>query len=116
MGKLSAGGFEMIIHKVSEHQEVFYVLGDYEQVFLGQVYGIGLVHRGLHDPHVCFVILGGDDGYWQPNNTGNSSSSSWFSDIRDVITRAEEWCKAHCTPHMHDGRQYGWEFLREAEK
>jgi len=104
----------MTVHKVSEYQEISHIEGNYEQVFLGEVYGIGLARRGPNDHHVCFYILAGDDGLWR-RKSGSSSSSSWFSDLVQVIGRAEQWCKEFCDPDINDDRQYGWKF-REAAK
>jgi hypothetical protein len=75
-------------------------------IFLGDCCGIRLVWRMENDPHVCFEILGEDDGHWFIKS--DSSSSYWMPDLMKALKAAEKWMKANCKPHIHNGHQCGY--------
>lgn len=84
----------------------------YEQVFLCEIVGIGFRKRGVNDDHICFELMGEDDGRWFPFGSGGSSSF-WFSAYSAVLEAAEEWCRIHAIPDMHAGAQFGWKLKRK---
>ena len=75
-------------------------------IFLGDCCGVRLVWRGQNDPHVCFEILGEDDGHWFLKQS--YSSSYWMPDLMKALKAAEKWMKANCKPDIHNGYQYGY--------
>lgn len=81
---------------------------DYEVAFLGECKGVALVRRGIKDPHVCFTILGEDDGTWSESGSGPgyATSACWLHDLTQQIEAAEAWMQKHCKP---DG-QHGYKF------
>ena len=76
-------------------------------IFLGDCCGVRLVWRGQNDPHVCFEILGEDDGHWFIKH--DYSSSYWLPDLMKALKTAEKWMKANCKPHIYSGHQYGYD-------
>jgi len=83
-------------------------LEEFEKVFLGTCFGVGLSWRGPNDKHVCFTILTEDDGSWFASD--NSASSAWLPECIQVIQEAYDWVKKHCKPDKYKGIQCGWKF------
>ena len=79
-------------------------------IFLGDCCGVRLVQRGktddTYDTHVCFEVLGEDDGHWFIKH--DYSSSYWLPDLMRALRAAEKWMKANCKPDIHNGYQYGY--------
>ena len=78
-----------------------------EKEFKGECKGVRLVPRGANDNHICIEILTEDDGNWFESN--QSFSSYWIDDLIEQLTLAKQYMKTQ-SPHIHEGRQYGWKF------
>ena len=81
--------------------------------FRGGCKGVGLKWRGPDDPHVCFIILTEDDGYWFVSQHDTQGSSSyWLPELIDQLEEAKTWLHRNAEK---DG-QYGYKFLTDVEK
>jgi len=94
--------------KLSKEEYLDVEIKPYREMFLSGVFGILLRNRGKDDKHVCFEILGEDDGYWF--STNGTASSAWFENLEGVVAEARKWCEENCEPDIHNDIQYGWKF------
>ncbi len=84
-------------------------LKDYDKVFIGRQFSVGLRPRAREDRHVCFTILSEDDGTWFISS-GRGSSTYWLPSLLQVLEEANVWCASHCDPDEADGKVCGWKF------
>lgn len=85
-------------------------LKDYDKVFIGHQFAVGLRPRARQDRHVCFTILSEDDGTWFLSS-GEGSSSYWLPELLQVLEEAREWCISNCDlDEAADGEAWGWKF------
>lgn len=66
--------------------------------------GVGLFKRGENDPHICFIPLSEDDGYWFPSIRG--ASSYWMPLLMGCYQAAFNWMQENAVRES----EYGWRF------
>lgn len=90
------------------------------KLFLGDVCGVRLVLSGVksNEKHICFQILGEDDGYWFVRGDDHCISSYWIKDMHEVINAAYSWCVSECERDSDSyGRFAGYQLkLKDFEK
>ena len=93
-------------HDEDEHESIDDSHTPTVAMFLGECCGVRLVWRGEKDPHVCFEILGEDDGHWFAKQ--GFSSSYWMPDLIEVVAAANDWMTKNLTPDLYKGVQFGY--------
>lgn len=76
--------------------------GEFQEIFLGDCFGIGLSERNDGKKHILFTILVEDDGHWFASKSG-VASAYWIPDLQEVLVEVKKYLDEEAIYKEGDG-------------